>query len=150
MGAIISDAGSKADILSRISQWTTTMTRLNANMGRSEHHTQIQSQTNAHPHHIDPPLCLRDLDANNRSRGGSKPWKRDATAVLCTFHTNTTSQMKQCARKYKQPSVLTKIYSVKKGSYDGRTCDQIKHIVQGTVPGKRKRGRQRKYGKPTT
>ena len=37
-----------------------------ANMERSEHHTQIQSQTNAHPHHIHPPLCLRDLDANNR------------------------------------------------------------------------------------
>ncbi len=66
MGAIISDAGSKAEILSRIAQCTTTMTRLN-NMERSEeHHTQIQSQTNAHPHHIHPPLCLRDLDANNR------------------------------------------------------------------------------------
>ena len=35
-------------------------------MEQSEHHTQIQSQTNAHPHHIHPPLCLRDLDANNR------------------------------------------------------------------------------------
>ena len=28
MGAIISDAGSKAELLSRIAQWTTTMTRL--------------------------------------------------------------------------------------------------------------------------
>ncbi len=34
-------------------------------MERSEHHTQIQSQANAHPYHIHPPLCLPDLDANN-------------------------------------------------------------------------------------
>ena len=38
----------------------------NDKMVRSEHHTQIQSQTNAHPRHIHPPLCLRDLDANYR------------------------------------------------------------------------------------
>ena len=37
-----------------------------ANMERSEHHTRIQSQTNAHPHHIHRPLRLRDLDTNNR------------------------------------------------------------------------------------
>ena len=35
-------------------------------MERSKHHTQIQSQTNAHPHHIHPSLRLRDLDTNNR------------------------------------------------------------------------------------
>ena len=66
LGAIISDAGSKAEILSRIAQYTTTMTRLKIWNDQKEHQTQIQSQTNAHPHHIHPPLCLRDLDANNR------------------------------------------------------------------------------------
>ena len=65
MGAIISDAESKAEMLSRIAQGTTTMTTLKATMERREHHTQIQSQTNAHPNHIHPPLCLRDLEANN-------------------------------------------------------------------------------------
>ena len=33
---------------------------------RTWRNNQIQSQTNAHPHHIHPPLCLRDLDTNIR------------------------------------------------------------------------------------
>ena len=36
-----------------------------ATMERSVHHTRIQSQTNADPHHIHPPLRLRELDTNN-------------------------------------------------------------------------------------
>ena len=34
-------------------------------MERSEHLTQIQSQTNQHPHHIHPSLRMPYLDANN-------------------------------------------------------------------------------------
>ena len=87
LGAIISDAWAKVKILSRIAHWcTTTITTL------SQYGTirTSYSDPKSDPHHIHPPLCLRDLDANNRitekdqSRGNK----------MLPFRTKTTSQMK--------------------------------------------------------
>ena len=69
LGAIISDAGSKADIVIKNCPMHYHNDTTQANIERSEHHTRIQRQTNADPHHIHPPLRLRDLDTNNRITG---------------------------------------------------------------------------------
>ena len=61
LGAIISDAGSKAEILSRIAQFTTTMTRLKPIWNDQNITLSSKVRLMRNPHHIHPPLCLRDL-----------------------------------------------------------------------------------------
>ena len=57
-----------------------------ANMERSEHHTRIQSQTNADPHHIHPLLRLRDLDTNNRITEEMRCYRRLLHIIIQRSH----------------------------------------------------------------
>ena len=115
-------------------------------MERSEHHTQIQSQTNANPHHIHPPLCLRDLDANNRiteedqNRGNEmlpppfahfiqRPHHKKIQAAIGTYEDILTTVKKRKLRWF---------------GHVIRSSDLCKKVLQGTVQGKRKGGRQKK------
>ena len=78
------------------------------------------------------------------------PWKLDATAAFCTFHTNTTSQMKQCAKNTSSHRSLRRYINnceKRKLRWFGHVITSsglCKNVIQGTLPGKRKRGRQKK------
>ena len=52
LGAIVSDEGSKPEVLSRIAQTTASVTK------RQEHHHQLQDQTDAFPGHVHIFACM--------------------------------------------------------------------------------------------
>ena len=84
-------------------------------MERSEHHTQIQSQTNAHPHYIHPLLRISRKDHIRNE-------------IVCK----------------KIQAAIGPYDKLRWFGYVIRSSGLCKKIVQGTVPGKRTRGRQKK------
>ena len=52
LGAVVSDEGSKPEVLSRIAQTTAEATKLKSHLERQEHFHQIQGQTDAFPGHV--------------------------------------------------------------------------------------------------
>ena len=58
LGAIVSDEGSKPEVLSRIAQTTAAVTKLRVILERQEHRHQLQDQTDAFPGHIHIFVCM--------------------------------------------------------------------------------------------
>ena len=57
-GAIVSDKGSKPEVLSRIAQTTAAVTKLKSHLERQENHHLLQDQTDAFPGHVHIFVCL--------------------------------------------------------------------------------------------
>ena len=58
LGSVITDEGSKPEILSRIAQTKAALTRLKPVWNDSEYFSQFQDTTDALPCHIHYPVCL--------------------------------------------------------------------------------------------
>ena len=58
LGSVLTDEGSKPEILSRIAQTTAALTRLKSVWNDTEHFSQFQDATDALPCHIRLPVCL--------------------------------------------------------------------------------------------
>ena len=58
LGAIVSDEGSKPEVLSRIAQTTAAVTKLKVIWKRQEHRHQLQGQTDAFPGHVHIFVCM--------------------------------------------------------------------------------------------
>ena len=58
LGSVITDEGSKPEILSRIAQTTAALTRLKPVWIDKEYFSQLQDTTDALPCHIHLPVCL--------------------------------------------------------------------------------------------
>ena len=58
LGSVITDEGSKSEILSRIAQTTAALTRLKPVWIDKEYFSQLQDTTDALPCHIHLPVCL--------------------------------------------------------------------------------------------
>ncbi len=68
LGAIVSDNGSRQEVLSRIAQTTAALTRLNeAHLERQDHQSTFQGKTAALPCHLHLPIRLRNMDPHSRS-----------------------------------------------------------------------------------
>ena len=118
---------------------------------RSEQHIQIQSQTNAHPHHIHPTLCLRDLDDNNRiteedqSRGNEMLPPPFAHFIQRPHHKwNSVQENTNSHRSLRRYINNCEKRKLRWFGHVIRSSGLCKKVLQGTVPGKRKRGRQKK------
>ena len=118
-------------------------------MERSEHHTQIKSQTNAHPHHIHPPLCLRDLDATNRITEENQSRGNEMLRLLPISYKDHIRNEIVCnkiqAAIGPYEDILTTVEKTKLRWFGHviRSSGLCKKIIQGTVIGKRK-GRHKK------
>ena len=67
LGSIITDKGSKPEILSRIAQTTAALTSLKLVWNDRECFSQFQNTTDAFPCHIRLPVCLLIIDPHSRA-----------------------------------------------------------------------------------
>ena len=58
LGSVITDKGSKPEILFRTAQTTAVLKRLKNSLARQEYFSQFQDTTDALPCHIHLPVCL--------------------------------------------------------------------------------------------
>ena len=67
LGSVITDKGSKPEILSRIPQTTAALTRLKPVRNDREYFSRLQDTTDALPCHIYHPVCLWIMDPHSRA-----------------------------------------------------------------------------------
>ena len=58
LGSVITDEGSKPEILSRIAQTTAVLTKVETSLEQQEHFSQFQDMTDAFPCHIHLPIYV--------------------------------------------------------------------------------------------
>ena len=58
LGSVITDEGSKPEILSRISTDNSSIDKIETSLERQEHFSQFQGTTDVLPCHIHLPVCL--------------------------------------------------------------------------------------------
>ena len=68
LGSVVTDEGSKQEILSRIAQNNWCIDKAQDHMERQEHCTKFQNQTDAILGHLNFPVRLRDMDPHSRVR----------------------------------------------------------------------------------
>ena len=67
LGSVITDEGSKPEILSGVAQATAALTRLKPVWNDKEYFSQLQDTTDALPCHIQLPVCLWNIDPYSRA-----------------------------------------------------------------------------------
>ena len=151
LGAIISDAGSKAEMLSRIAQCTTTMTRLKQIW--NDKNITLRSKVRLMRTLIISILLYAcetwalTIELQRRIKSVEIRCYRRLLHISYKDHiTNEIVCKKMQAAIGPYKDILT---TVEKGSYESSEMwsDQVasaKKVIQGTVPGKRKSGRQKK------
>ena len=123
-------------------------TKSETNLDWQEYFSQLQDTTDAFPCCIHLPVCLWIMDPHSKDpkKNTIKPWKWGATARYYTSQTKTMlpmSKIQQASRPHED--LLTILRRRKLQWYGHVSCSSglAKTILQGTVKGGRRQGRQR-------
>ena len=142
LGAVISNEGSKPEILSRIAQTTAALCRLKRYGGTRTSRLLLKLSWCGRSPYLPSFMPVRAGPWQQKSREGSKPLRWDAIGDFWIFPAKTMWRTSRFAAESRMKLEWKR--KLRWYGYISRSSGKAKTILQGTGKGARRRGRQKK------
>ena len=146
LGTVVSDDGSKPEVLSRIAQATAALTKLKP-IWRDNNISWIKGEADALPCHFHISVWTLTVELEKRTQAFEMRYYRRLLTISYKGHVTNEEvrrKIQVAIGEYDEILTLVKKRKLRWFGHVSRSSGLAKTILQGTVKGKRKRGRQKK------